>query len=209
MHIFQVKFVHNVSANVAVDIWVNDKPLLTNVHYKAISGYYKLEAGTYNVKVYPSGSNNKPLLNYNIEFESHNSYTVIVSGDSSNLSKTLQILLFLDTDIAETKNKALVRFIHAAAETNVPVDIYSGIGKIFSNVKYTVGSDYIEVPADTDLMINVTPANSPDVVLTVPNLRLGGGHSYTIIASGKLGSSEFPLTALLSTESTSMCTHYI
>ena len=58
-------------------------------------------------------------------------------------------------------------------------------------------------------MINVTPSGSNDVVLTVPNLKLMGGHSYTIIASGKLGSSEFPLTALLSTESTSMCTHYI
>ena len=211
---FQVKFIHNVpgDSKLAVDIWVNKKPLLTNINYKAVSSYYKLNVGIYDIDIYLAGSDPHrvdPLISYDIDFEESSSYTVIIVGDPAKLNTTLRGLVFMDSDTVPKKDKALIRFIHGSASTNVPVDIYNSVNILFKNVKYTESSDYIEVAVKAPLMVNVTPAGSNDIVLTIPTLKLAGGHSYTVVASGILNNAEFPLTAILSPESNAMCTHYL
>jgi hypothetical protein len=203
----KVSFVHNVAGGPDVDIWIDDKPLLTSVPYKTVSGFMKFPIGYHNVKVYVAGSDMKtsdPLVNNDIQL-TEGMFTAVVTGDVKDLS-TIEIVLLIDNSPMPAAGKAHIRFFHGAAA--VPgVDLYAGMSKILSNVKYTESSEYIPVTGGKDISISVTAAGDLNPVLGPAVFNFESGSITTIIASGRLDDKMNPITALISKENKTMCTH--
>ncbi|HXV61205.1 MAG TPA: DUF4397 domain-containing protein [Vicinamibacteria bacterium] len=163
-----------------VDVWVNGSVVLSNVPYQAVSDYLDLEAGEYRIQVTPAGSTSPIVIDATLGLQAGSVYTVAAVGFLS--SDTLSPLVLLD-DLA-TGQGARLRFVHASADTG-PVDVAVAGGPVlFGNVTFQKASDYVEVPAGT-YDLEVRPAGSSTVALSIPGVEVLGGTTYTVFAVGR------------------------
>jgi hypothetical protein len=205
----KIRVVHNVANGPEVDGYLDGKLVLRTVAYKAISDYLEVNSGKHVVTVKIAGTD-KSIVHGEVTLTPGMAYTLIVHGLISD-PKTISPLLVDDNLACPVPGKAHVRFIHAAAGAPA-VDIYSGHVRIFGNVSYghagnpeylPVHSGHINVSVKTAAAVNIRS----DVVTVVGPLplRLESGGIYTIIASGIVGDSKCPLTALVSEDSKGSC----
>jgi hypothetical protein len=96
------------------------------------------------------------------------------------------------------RRASYVRFVHLSP--NAPaVDVTLPDGKkLFSNISFKERSNYISVAPGT-YTLQVRPAGSDQVVLSVPGVRLAPGTIYTVYAVGLAGEQP-PLDALLAVD---------
>jgi len=203
----RVKVVHNVAKGPKVNVVVDGKIALGDVAYKAISDYLKLPSGKHAVAI-TTTDGSKTLASADVVLSDNKDYTVIAHGDVTDLS-SLALLALEDNNSCPARGKAHVRFVHAAAGAP-PVDIWANMkAKVFQNVSYGSTGNPTYLPVDAgELTLAVTPAGSTDVVLGPIPVRLSSGKTYSVIASGLVGDSDAPLTALIS-EDNSCSTVYM
>lgn len=189
----RVKVIHNVANGPVVDVVLDGNKALSNVEYKVQSDYLVVPSGKHSVNISAGG---KVLASANVDLAPNEDYTVIAHGDVKDLS-SLALLALKDNNACPARGKAHLRFVHAAAGAPA-VDIWAGNNRVFQNVSYgnTGSPTYLPVDAGT-VDVSVTPAGSTDRVLGPISLTLGNGKIYTVTASGIVGDSESPLTALV------------
>lgn len=188
-----LRVVHNVASSLFVEIALDGKTILSNVGYKAVSDYLQVLEGHHVVTVSAGGS---ILIKANVNLAKGQDYTAIAHGNSEDLS-SLGLLALEDNHHCPHKNKAHVRFIHAAA--GAPnVDVYAGDTAVFKNVAYgsTGKPAYLPVMAG-EVSVTVSPAGSEDVVVGPLDLVLEPRKTFTIIATGLVGDETYPLDAIL------------
>ena len=204
-HPAQVRVVHNVAQGPKVDVYLDDKQVLSDVPYKAVSDYLKVPAGKHHVDVTAAGDRTA-LFEADVDLKSGQRYTVIAHGLASK-PESLALLPLVDNQACPAHRKAHVRFIHAAAGAP-PVDVYVGDGptRIFERVSYgeTGNPAYLPVAAKA-YDLGVTPAGSMDLVVGPVTVDLENGGIYTVIASGKLNDRQTPLTAIIVDDSHRGC----
>ena len=198
----RVKIIHNVAKAGEVDVVIDGNVALSDVPYKAQSDYLKLASGKHRVAIRAGG---KDLATATVDLVPGKDYTVVAHGDVKDLS-TLALLALPDNNSCPARGKAHLRFVHAAA-TAPAVDIYAGNAPIFQNVSYGNTGNPTYLPVDAGKVpVYVTPAGTTQVVLGPLDLSLEAGKVYTVTASGLVGDSEAPLTALVH-EDTACATH--
>ncbi|MBA2872533.1 hypothetical protein HNQ85_002844 [Anoxybacillus calidus] len=173
-----VRIFHASSNAPAVDVYVNGQKVLQELKYKQISQYLKVPTGQYRIDIYPSGRTTSPVLSEMVYILPSLRYTIAGIGNANNL----QLLPFFDNpyvSYGETK----VRLVHLSP--NAPaVDIaVKGGNVLFKNVRYKEVSDYVKVSTNQKFSLEVRIAGTDNVVLTVPNVRLGSNKSYTIVTT--------------------------
>jgi hypothetical protein len=174
-----VRVFHASPNTPTVDVYVNGQKVLQGIKYKQISQYLKVPTGQYRVDIYPTGQTNAPVLSETMYILPSLRYTITAIGNASNL----QLLPFFDNpyvSYGETK----VRFAHLSPDAPAVDIAVKGGDVLFRNARYKEVSDYVKVPANQKLNLQVRVAGTEDVVLTVPNVRLGSNKSYTIAATG-------------------------
>ena len=178
----------------AVDVYVNGSLIVQNLAYKEVSQYLPVPAGTYNIRVYPSGTMINPVINTSISIPENSVFNVAAIGTLPNIS----LYPIPEPNVGENFGKPCVRFVHLSP--NAPaVDITLADGtRVFDNVSYTGITHYVCVPAGT-YTFNVNVAGTDNIALTVPNVRLDDNTYYTIYAVGLVGQSP-PLEAVILTE---------
>lgn len=187
-----IRVLHASPGAPAVDVYVNNNPVIRGLKYKEFSEYLSVMPGIYNIKVYPAGQQMNAVINTNVAVEPM-AYTIAAAGELPNIS----LMSIIDPyRPPQNPNKSYARFAHLSP--NAPaVDITLPDGtKLFSNVKYGEYANYIEVDPGT-YTLQVRPAGSEDVVLTVPNVQLMPGVYQTIYAVGLAGDTP-PLEAIAS-----------
>jgi hypothetical protein len=178
----------------AVDVYANGNLLVKDLSYKEVSQYLPVPAGTYNIKVYPSGNMMNPVISTNVSIPENSVFNVAAIGTLPNIS----LYPIPEPLMGEKFGRPCVRFVHLSP--NAPaVDIRLADGTmVFNNVSYKSITDYACVSAGTyNLKVNIT--GTGNTVLTVPNVRLDNNTYYTIYAVGLAGKSP-PLEAVLLTE---------
>jgi len=178
----------------AVDIYANDDLIVENLSFKEISPYLSVPPATYNIRVYPAGTKNDPVIDTDVYIPPNSVFNVAAIGTLPNIS----LYPIPEPSIVQESGNACVRFVHLSPDAPA-VDIQLGDGTIaFNDVSYKGISNYICLPPDT-YTFKVVPTGSNDIVLTVPDVALSGNIYYTIYALGLIG--ETPnLEAMLITE---------
>ena len=177
-----------------VDVYANGNLIVQNLAYKQLSEYLPAIPGNYNIKIYPTGQTENPVVDTNVYVPPDAVLNIAAIGELPNIS------LYPIPEPNEKHNfeRPCIRFIHLSP--NVPaVDITLSDGrKIFSNVGYKDITDYACIPSGT-YTFQVRPTGTNDVVLTIPNVQLMPNNYYTIYAVGLAGQSP-PLEAIVALE---------
>ncbi len=173
-----------------VDVYANGKLIVKNLAYKEMSPYIPVAAGSYNIRVYPSGKTTNPVIDTNVFIPANSVFNVAAIGTLPDIS----LYPIPEPITAQNFGRPCVRFIHLSP--NAPaVDIKLSDGtRVFNNVGYKDITNYACIPPGT-YTFTVSPAGTDNVVLTVPNLKLDANNYYTIYAVG-LFSKTPPLEAL-------------
>jgi LPXTG-motif cell wall-anchored protein len=190
-HEARVRVVHASPDAPAVDVWVNGAVAFSNAPFTGITDYAKLEPGTYNVQVSPTGATEPIVIDADLDLATMTDYTVVAVGMLENIEP----LVLIDNNGAPAPGKAHVRFVHASPDAPaVDIAVANGGPVLFANVPFKGTGDYLPVDAGTyDLEARL--AGTDTVALSVPGVALADGTVYTIFAMGLAG-GEPALTAV-------------
>ena len=187
----RVRVIHASPDAPAVDVWVNGAPAFTNLAYKGITSYAMLRAGTYNVKVVPAGMTSPVVIEADLTLKRNTDYTIMAIGKLADIHP----LVLIDNGRPAPADQARVRFVHASPDAPA-VDIAVHDGPVlFSDVAFGESGGYIQVPMGP-YPLEVRLAGTSTVALSLGNIALKGGQTYSAFAVGLAGDGS--LTALLS-----------
>lgn len=193
----RVRVVHASPDAPAVDVLVNDGVAFSNAPFKGITQYAPLAAGTYDVKVVPTGATEPVVISASLALEADKDYTVVAVGKLADIEP----LVLVDNNSAPAAGKAHVRFVHASPDAPAVDIAVKGGPVLFSNVAFKGVGDYLPVDAATyDLEVRLAGTNT--VALDVPGLKLDAGTVYTVFAMGLAGGDP-ALVAVPSVDATS------
>ncbi|PGT91596.1 MULTISPECIES: DUF4397 domain-containing protein [Bacillaceae] len=172
-----------------VDVYVNGNKAITNLVFQETTDYLQLPYGRYTIEVYPTGETTQPVLREQLSLTRNTYYTVAATGRVANL----KLNVFVDKPYV-SPNQAKVRFIHLSpGAPNVDIAVQGG-KVLFPNVPYEKATDYLTLsPLTVNLEVRVAGTNN--VVLTIPQVQLKAGKTYTAVAVGLAGGNP-PLESL-------------
>lgn len=174
-----VRILHASPDSPAVDIYINDTLISKELSYKDFTEYMPLISMDYNVKVFPAGKKDVPLIDKKLFIPPNSIYTVAATG----LLENIDLFPILDKKLDnKDENKTYVRFIHLSP--NAPkIDFYMNNKELFNNISYKNITEYS--PLDPkNYTIKLKLANTENSVLTSPNANLKANKYYTVYAVG-------------------------
>jgi hypothetical protein len=171
----------------AVDVCVNGTVAFAALAFGNTTDYAKLPAGSYDVQVYPAGSNcqGMPVIDAKGLALNAKAYTVMAVGKLAEIKP----LILVDNLAAPAADKVHIRFVHASPDAPA-VDITTKDGaKVFPNVAFGQSVDFTPLPAATyDLQARA--AGTDTVALDLPGVNLPAGAILTVVAQGFAGGSD-------------------
>ncbi len=174
----QFRVLHTVFDAPGIDIYLNGSKAITDLEYKGVTPRTSLDAGTYTVKITRTGESDS-IFSTELNLEAGKNYTLVVVGKLANVSAKL-----LEDDLSKLDaGKVRVRLMHTSPDTPA-IDVALQNGKILvPNLGFAEFSDYLTVDAAT-ITVELRPAGSTTVALTVPNVELVAGTVYTVVVVG-------------------------
>jgi hypothetical protein len=168
-----------------VDVYLDNAIVsaLTNVPFQTISGYLNVEARTYNVKVYATGTSMNAVIDADVTFLPGEAYTVAATGllGSNDLSP-----IVLTDDRTPAGADPQVRFVHTSPDAPSVDVVVAGGPTLFAGTAFRSAAGYSAVGAGTyDLEVRLSTGNA--LALAVPGIALNSATNYTIFAIGLAG----------------------
>lgn len=178
----QVRVIHASHDAPAVDVAIDNVVAISDLAYRASSGYAEITAGTRNIKVTPADATTPVVIEADLMFGEDKTYTVFAVDELSQIGAVV-----VEDDRSINSSKAKIRFAHLSPDAPaVDIRIDSGDGPaVFSNRAFTDVSSYIEVDAGT-YTFAVTPAGSNTEVVVFAPVTVQNGMNYTVVAKGTL-----------------------
>ena len=163
-----------------VDVYVNGTRALNGVAFKDVSEYLPIPSGSVNFRVTPANAANPVVIDATVNLTSGGNYTVAATG----FLAAIQPLLLEDD--RGTTGQAKVRFVHTSPDAPAVDIAVAGGPVLFSNASFRQATGYPQVaPGTYDL--EVRPAGTTTVALSIPGVSLRPGTNYTVFAVGLLG----------------------
>lgn len=180
-HESQVYVVHGIPG-ATVDVWVNGDPFLTDFEPGTITDAVTLAAGTYEIEIYPAGSDPETtdaIISESPEVPGGANLSVVAHLDGDG-NPTLSAFV---NDTSELDGEARVTARHTAAAPEV--DIRAGGDVLFENVPNGAEGSAV-VPAGT-YSVDVVPTGAEEpVVLGPADLDLAADTLTVAYAIGSL-----------------------
>jgi hypothetical protein len=196
----RVRVIHSSPDAPAVDVYANGARILSDVPYKASSGYLSVPAGQYTFEIYAAGadaSSTGAVLTVSTELQAGVDYTVIALDSVSQIKGRV----FVDNNAAPAAGQAHINVIHAGPDAPAVDVAVTGGDVLVSDLGFGSKAGPLPVPAGTyDLELRVAGTNT--VALPLPNTQLEAGVIYTFVATGYL-SRDPALTVVAYTETPS------
>ncbi len=180
----QLRVLHGSPDAPNVDVRVDGIAVLTDVPYKAASGYLDVPTGGINVAVNAAGTPTTVLALNNLDLPADTPFTVIAANTLANIEA-----IVLDDSAADpASGNLLLRVVHAAAAVPA-VDVYltaadADLGTAtpaVSDASFRAGSGFLEIPGG-EYRIRVTPTGTTDVVFDSGPVTLAAGAKLTVAA---------------------------
>ncbi|MDQ3811118.1 MAG: DUF4397 domain-containing protein [Chloroflexota bacterium] len=175
----------------AVDVLIDGQRAVAALPFKSASPYTQIPAGTRSVRVTPAGQGGNAVLSADVPLQAGQSLTLVAVGRPPELSA----LPLQDDNAAPPAGKAKVRFVHTSPDAP-PVDIaVRGGPTIFPNVGFKSVAGYVTVDAGT-YALDVRPAGTSSVALSVPGVILQSGQIVTFFGAGLLNANTLSAVAI-------------
>lgn len=161
-----------------VDVYINGTRILKDFPYKKVTDYLPLPQGTYQIDIYPAGTQVSTLFSRKIHVENGKLYTVAAVG----MGRSKALVTYEDHPMVP-HGEAKLRIVHISPNTT-EVDVAVKHGDvIFPNIAYRKATDYLGVtPMNIDLEVRLAGTN--EVVLTIPNVDLKPNNVYSLYIIG-------------------------
>ena len=187
-----VRVLHASPDAPAVDVYVNDTRVLTNVPFKVISNYLPLPAGTHQVKVTPTGDAATAVIDAPVTVEVGKKYTVAAINPVASIEP-----LVLTDNVTATSGTAKVRIVHLSPDAgNVDVAPDGG-DALIEDLAYKADTGYVDLPGGA-YDLEVRAAGTTTVALDLPSITLENGKGYSVFAVGTAAGSS--LDVVLATD---------
>jgi len=171
-------------ADTAVTVTLNGEEALTDFRYGESTAYIELEAGDYEVEIYPDGAT-EPAISAMVQLDAGKDYSAIAYGDGVNQS--LGLLAIEDDNTAPTHGNFHLRLGHLApfAAGAATADVRLEDGTVVANdVDFTDVTAFLPLPAGTyDLKIT-TPDGATTLINPLP-ATFNAGDLVTAFATGE------------------------
>ena len=192
----QVRVVHASPDAPNVDVLVDDATALTNVAFRASSGFLEVPAGTRRLRVRATGTTTT-VIDANVPFVNGGAYTVLATGLLAGIAPVVAEDNLTDPAAGQVK----LRVIHAAPAA-AGVDVYATAPgadintatPVLTNVAFRAVSGYLTVPAGT-YQLRVTPTGTKTVAIDA-TVTLTAGQIRTVVAKDNVGGGA-PLQAVV------------
>ncbi len=174
-----IRAAHTVPDAPNVDIYANDIVIAENLSYGNLTDYVPIPDGMYKITLYAAGTKDNPVLTNMLQVNSNTVMTIAAVGTLNNIG----FLGITDASESSDPDMAMIRFLHLSPDAPA-VDITMLDGTVlFSDISYKEITPYLAAPPAT-YTLQVRIADTPNVVLTVPEINVAAGKCYTIYAIG-------------------------
>lgn len=192
---FRLFVLHAALQAGAVDVYLDGgdsdelgEPVITGFEPRDDTGnYLELTAGSYRVRLTPSGENTVVYDSGLIGFESRTSYFVAALDRPSGLSPVSLVALLNDPAFVTLEDqRALVRALHLSPDAPT-VDVLVGGEPFGVTLSFGDFSDYLTVLAG-NYTLGVAAENTTTAVAEL-SVDVEAGKAYSVLATGLLGGS--------------------
>lgn len=186
----KVQVIHN-SPTPTVDVYANNDLLLDNFAFRTATPFLDVPAGVQidlGIALANSSSATDAIANFPVTLEEGRSYVVVANGIVGNADTPFNLEIFdMGSETADADDNVGILFFHGSPDAP-EVDIVTGGTPIFDDVSFGEFSGYINVPANSDYELAVTPANDNSTVVEtyLANFSFWKGRTAVVFASGFL-----------------------
>jgi hypothetical protein len=176
----KVRALHASPDAPAVDVYVNDAKVLSDVTFRTLSDYLPLDAGTYTVAIKAAGTDTV-VASLDASVEAGKEYTIAAIGKLASIKLTA----FVD-DGATTADAAKLRVVHLSPDTGAVDVALAGQAPADAPVKdlaYPDATGYLTLPAGSYDFV-VRPTGTETVALSLAGTALAAATNYTVFAVG-------------------------
>lgn len=170
----------------ALDVYVNEMLIACNLKYGDFSRYIQLMPGNYSVRVYPSGGQNKAILETNITIDRNLAYTGALEGEMTNPS-SLSVYMIPEAKESNFMGRmAAIKLINLTSD-GTSLDLISGDETVlFSGVEYGDTTENVALPPGT-YTLYLRETGSDKNILTVPSIDFAPKMYYSLFVIGRSG----------------------
>lgn len=145
----ELLFVHAAPAGPGVDLWIGDETLLTDVSFGEFGdAYSEIDAGSQQVRIYPTGTSTTAVVDKTIEFTEDEHYTLFATNDAAG--STFGTVLFQDDLSEPADGKAHIRLANLVPDSS-PISLAfaeSGLGgPVIDDIEFMENSEFFQ-PVD-------------------------------------------------------------
>ena len=179
-----IRVVHAIPAGSTVDVFAGDNTVFDGIAYKTVTPYREIDGKRFTFHLRPAGMNQaEPLASATEGLSRGRYYTVFVTpGDGA--AARLQVVA--DTHSIPATGKARVRVMHGSSDAG-QFDVYE-VGRadvLFDAVDFQAVTEYDDIDPFAGTL-ELRPEGESNVMLSIPNVRLDAGKTYTIVVIGRV-----------------------
>jgi hypothetical protein len=179
-----IRTVYAIPAGSTVDVFADENRIFDSLAYRTVTPYREIAAQRYSFRLLPAGLNlAEPLATNSERLRAGSYYTVFaVPGDGEAAS----LRVVTDRNVLPDAGKARLRVVHASRDAG-EFDVFA-LGRqeaLFDGVDFQSVTDYLAVDPFVGAL-ELKPDHQSGTMLTIPQIRLDAGKSYTLIVVGRV-----------------------
>ena len=163
----------------AVDVYINEKLVFSNLQFTQFSSYVKLKEGEYRIDIFQTGTMVQPIISGSLDLDEGQMLTIAAIGNLDDLS------LLVINDNADKKASSKVssfRVVHLSPNTPA-VDILVNNKILVENLAFKQNTSYVDI-APGSYNIEAVLNSNKELVL-VFGAMLKANRIYTIYIVGE------------------------
>ncbi|HET8624057.1 MAG TPA: DUF4397 domain-containing protein [Gemmatimonadales bacterium] len=177
-----VRVINAIPGSKAIDIYAGDSAAFPKVAYKTVTPFHQMErnASKFEIKAGPDG---KPIAENREALVDGGHYTIIAMPDEGGPDK--RNLRVLNDDFAPVPgDKARLRLVNAIpGEDDLTLKLRGFDDELFSDVAFKREAGWKDVDPFVGTLVLLN--GDGKTIATLPEMKVMGGKSYTLIAAGR------------------------
>ncbi|MDU2198326.1 MAG: DUF4397 domain-containing protein, partial [Peptostreptococcaceae bacterium] len=145
----------------AVDVYINEKLVFSNLQFTQFSSYVKLKEGEYRIDIFQTGTMLQPIISGSLDLDEGQMLTIAAIGNLDDLS------LLVINDNADKKASPKVssfRVVHLSPNTPA-VDILVNNQLLVENLAFKQNTSYVDIAPGSYNIEAVLSSNKESVLV--------------------------------------------